>query len=192
VKNYYPNREIDQNDSVLVAAYRSLRRQPWKRMATSTWNTMKRFLDAIMVALLLAVVLVPTAAQARTYDVINVDVPFKFSIGNRTFRPGHYQFIFVGVGLLALRDAKAHTVASLITRSVETGAPSPESKLVFKKDGKHGKRSQLDRICIERRSQVLEVLGEEPVIPHAPAPPAPLPPGVDSLLDVRSGHGLRQ
>jgi hypothetical protein len=45
VAHMYPNRELDLNDSVLVAVYRVLRRQPWKAMALRTWDTLKRFLQ---------------------------------------------------------------------------------------------------------------------------------------------------
>ncbi len=183
MENLLPDRDIrEPNSSALLAVYWVLRRQPWKTFAIRTWDTMKRYL----LAALLAALLLPAAAQARTYDVFTADVPFKFHVGNRTFRPGHYQFIFVGTGLLALRDAHARVVASLVTRSVETSTPSPASKLVFKK------HAELAQILIENRSQVVEVLGEELAI-RQPASPSPaLPRDVDSLFDRRSAPGLKQ
>ena len=133
---------------------------------------MKSFLHSTLLATLLAALLLPAAAQVRTYNVLTADVPFKFNVGNRTFRPGHYQFIFVGASLLALRDAKAHTVASLITRSIETTGPSPATKLVFDMRKKHARLAQS---YIESRSQVLEVLGEQLAMPSSPALVPPVP-----------------
>ena len=147
-------------------------------------------MHSTLVAALLACVR-PAAAQARTYDVFTADVPFKFNIGNRTFRPGHYQFIFAGAGLLALRDAKKHVVASIIYRPINTGTPSPASKLVFKALKKH--TQQLARICIQNQSQVLEILEEELAIRQtAPPPPALLPQGIESMFERSSVPRLRQ
>lgn len=153
--------------------------------------TRKFLLHSTLVAALLAACVRPAAAQTRTYNVFTADVPFKFNIGNRTFRPGHYQFIFVGAGLLALRDAKKHVVASVIYRPINTGAPSPVSKLVFKAQKKHAQ--QLARICIQNQSQVLEILEEELAIRQtAPPPPALLPQGIESMFERSSVPRLRQ
>lgn len=187
--NSYPTREIDLNDSVLVAVFRILRRQPWKTWTARTWDTVSRlFLSAVFATSLTA--LLVTAAQARTYDVLTADVPFKFNIGNRTFRPGHYQFIFVGNGLLALRDSHAHVIASLVTRPIQAGAPVPATKLVFTT---HEKHAQLSEICIENRSQILEVLGEQLAVQQSPPPLSPsLPAEAFSLFGRRDGMRLRQ
>jgi hypothetical protein len=132
---------------------------------------MKRLLHSILLVALLATSVL-LAAQARTYNVISVEVPFKFNVGTRTFSAGHYQFISVGPGLLAVRDSHARVIASLITRSIETGEVSPATKLVFELQKKH---SKLARIRIQNRSQALEVLGEELAMRQ---PPAPLGPGL--------------
>ena len=68
--NYIPNREFrDTNSSAVLAVYRILRRQPWKAMAITTWNHMKRFLHLALIATSLGALL-PTLAQARSYDVV--------------------------------------------------------------------------------------------------------------------------
>ena len=180
-----PDRDLrEPNTSVLTAAYWVLRRQPWKTFAYRTWDTMKRFLLSTLLAASLSALL-PALAHARTYETFTVDVPFKFHVGNRAFRPGRYQFIFAGPGLLALRDAKQHVIATFVTRSIETGKPSPDSKIVFKK------HEQLAQIWIENRSQIVEILGEELAI-RQPAPAIPVPLDVDSLFDRRSAPGFRQ
>jgi hypothetical protein len=159
------------------------------RVAIKRQETMKSFLHSTLLAALVAALLLPAAAQVRTYDVVTADVPFKFNVGDRTFRPGHYQFIFVGRGLLALRDAKAHTVASLITRPVETSEPSPATKLVFKMQKKHARLAQ---ISIESRSHVLEVLGEELAVRSSPSQPPSLPEAGFSFSDRSDVPRLKQ
>lgn len=178
--NPYPTREIDSNESVVTAVFRVLRRQPWKTMAARTWDTVSRLFLSALFAISLTVLLA-TAAQARTYDVMAADVPFQFNIGNRTFRPGHYQLIFADNGLLVLRDSHAHVITSLVTRPIETSGPLPSTKLVFDRRKKH---AQLAQIFIENRSQILEVLGEELVVRQSILPPAPsLPVGTFSFSD---------
>src|SRR5262249_32482933 len=102
----------EPNSSVLVAAFCVLRRKPWKTLAFRTWDPMKRILQLSLLAASLGALLAPALAHARTYEVMHANVPFKFNIGDRTFRPGHYQLIFVGPGLIALRDSHGHVIAS--------------------------------------------------------------------------------
>jgi hypothetical protein len=134
---------------------------------------MKSLLRSSLFTALAALLLLPAAAQVRTYETLTAQVPFKFNIGERTFRPGQYQFILIGPGLLALRDRKAHIVASLITRSVETSGPAPATKVVFTTHNKHARLAQL---FLANRSQVLEVLGEQRAMLSSPPLAPPLPP----------------
>jgi hypothetical protein len=152
---------------------------------------MKFYLHSTLLAVLLFTSPLPAAAtQAHTYETMAFDVPFKFAIGARTFHPGNYQLVFVAANLAVLRDAKRHTIASLITRPVEIGWPSPETKVVFdkQKDG-----SRLSRICIQYRLQVIDVVGEQVAMrPTPPALPPPAPFDVNSLFDRRSAPGFKQ
>ena len=84
MNTYIPRGEFrDTNTSAVLAVYRILRRQPWKTMAITTWDHMRRFLHLALLATSLGALL-PTLAQARLYDVVSSDVPFKFQIGERT------------------------------------------------------------------------------------------------------------
>ncbi|HKD79857.1 MAG TPA: hypothetical protein VKH81_09200 [Candidatus Angelobacter sp.] len=155
--NLLPHQEFHEpNTSAVTAVYQVLRRQPWDQWARKTLAVMKRLL--LLALLLTSLSALPASAQARTYDVLTADVPFQFDIGARAFHPGHYQFIFAGTNLLVLRDARQHNVASLVTRSVETGEPAPATRLVFSTGKKH---AQLAEIHIAASSQALEILGEE-------------------------------
>lgn len=127
-------------------------------------------------------------AQGKSYEGFNTDVPFKFKIGSRAFKPGHYQLVIVGNGLLLIRDAKLHVVASVVTRTVATPNRSPMSKLVFKLEKN---QPRLAEIRMENRSQFLEVLGEELAIRQADPPAPAFLPGMDSLLERPDSRGLR-
>ena len=124
-------------------------------------------------------------SQAHTYEALDFDVPFKFDIGKHTFRPGHYQLLFVGTGLTVMRDANKHAVASIITRSIEIGYPATESKIVFETKKN---RSRMSRICVQFRLQQIEVLGEDlameqPALPVWQQPLSPM--DVNALMDRR-------
>src|SRR5262249_34685153 len=143
-----------------------------------------RTLRSTVLAVSFAALLSPVMAHARNYEVINADVPFKFNVGKRSFRPGHYQLILVGPGLATLRDSHSNVIASLITRSRETDSPAPATKLIFNKDKKH---SQLAEIRMADRSQVIDILGEELAIAQTSLPhPAPPRWEIESVLDQLS------
>src|SRR5262245_29644267 len=72
---------------------------------------------ALLLVMLVAGLL-PAAAQKHAYQAFTTDVPFKFNIGDQTYKPGQYEFVVAGVNLLAVRDAKSHTLAMLVTQSV--------------------------------------------------------------------------
>jgi len=123
-------------------------------------------MQTALAAILITALLSPAAAQKRAYTSVNVDVPFKFKLNekSRSFRPGSYKFLFVGTNLMALRDAKAHTVASLLTRDVKIGSASPATKLIFERKKKS---FYLARILIQDESRAIDILGEELAIPSS-------------------------
>jgi hypothetical protein len=168
----------DSNSSAVAVSRIPRRPLPNKTMAIRTWGPMKCLLQFTLLAIFLAALPLSVAAQARTYEVLSTNVPFKFNVGHRSFRPGHYQFILLGPGLLAMRDSHARIIASVISRSRETGGPAPATKLVFDTPKNH--RAQLAEIWIENRSQVLEITGEEFAV-RQPGPPPALPAGIESM-----------
>jgi hypothetical protein len=150
---------------------------------------MKFLLHSTLLTALVVAPLLPLSAQARTYETLTAQVPFKFNVGDRTFRPGQYQFILVGQGLLAIRDAKAHIIASLITRPVETSGPSASTRLVFDMKKHHARLAQ---ISLENRSQVLEVLGEQRAMSSSPPQAPSLPTGSFSFSNRSDVPRLKQ
>jgi len=184
---------------------RSVQRTPMQiiavAFAASVLALVRRVMMGVAGLAVLAMTAPPAGAQthpetytnkwsAGTYQVLTTNVPFKFKVGARTFKPGQYQFIVPGPCRLAIRDSHKHFIASLITRAREIGGPAPATKLVFVIPKKHPAR--LDQIWIENRSQVLDVVGEE-VAMRQPSPvPAPmLPPDVNSLFGRRAAPGLK-
>jgi hypothetical protein len=193
VTNYLPSREVrDTNSSAVLAVYRILRRQPWKTMAIRTWDTMRRFLLSTVVAASLATsfaIFLPTMAEARSYDVVSSDVPFKFQIGERTFNPGRYDFILASPGVVAMRDSRGHIVANIATRP-RTGGLANNPKLVF---NTHSKTAQLIQIWAARNEPGMDVVGEEKAVRTVqPAPPAnTFQPGFEFLMERPSAPGFK-
>ncbi len=87
-------------------------------------------------------------------------MPFKFQVGDRTFKPGRYDFIVAGPGMVAMRDEHDHFVASITTRVRTTGGPATSSKLVF---NTHTKTAQLIQIWATVGEPGMDVVGEENV-----------------------------
>ena len=176
--------------SALLAAFRAPRRQFWEVLASASWDNVSRALHAIMFAAALAVLLFSPAAHARTYDVFTADVPFKFNVGDRTFRPGHYEFIFVGPGLVAVRDGQKEVIGSFVTRAITAKAPAPSSKLVFVNDKKH---QQLTQIWLENRTEGVQILREEVAVRSTPPKPAVIAPDAMLFLTGRQeGPRMKQ
>ena len=188
--NYLPIREVrDTNSSAVLAVYRILRRQPWKAMAITTWDHMRRFLHLALIATSLGALL-PTLAQARLYDIVSSDVPFKFQIGERTFDPGRYDFIVASPGVVAMRDSRKHIVANIATRPRTTGGLANRPKLVF---NTHSKTAQLIQIWATKDQPGVDVVGEEKLVRTAqPAPPVnTYQPGLEFLMERPFLPGLK-
>src|SRR5262245_24718697 len=121
-------------------------------------TSLKSLQRVILFAVTMLAGLLPAAAQKHASQAFATDVPFKFNIGDQTCKPGHYEFIVAGVNLLAVRDAKAHTVAMLVTESVDMSTLPPASKAIFKKGDKN---LRLAGFVFENRSQALEIVGKD-------------------------------
>lgn len=96
---------------------------------------MKQLLNGILTSLLLLVVWAPGAAYAQQPAVIRVNIPFEFSVGDKTFPSGDYSLAQPLQHLLVLRDARGRTIASTFTEGVESSQPPAVSKLTFYSQG---------------------------------------------------------
>jgi hypothetical protein len=173
----------ESNSSSIAAAFQLIRRQPWKALASGTWNITRRFLQITLVAASLGS-LFPLAAHAQSYKAVDADIPFKFNIGNQPFSAGRYQLVFSGPGLLTLRDAHHNAVASFFARYIPSGDRVPTSKLTFKL---LDQRPQLDQIWIEN-TEKLEVAGGRNTSRRSNPSQKP-PSNVESSQDTRSISG---
>lgn len=188
--NSLPRGEFrDTNSSAVYAIYSILRRQPWKSMAIATWDTMRRFLHMALIAGSLAALL-PTLAHARLYDVVSSEVPFDFQIGERTFKPGRYDFIMASPGVVAMRDSRKRIVANIATRPRTTGGLADKPKLVF---NTHTKTAQLIQIWVTKDQPGMDVVGEEKAVHSSAAAPLmnTYQPGLEFLMQRPSAPGLK-
>lgn len=190
MNNYIPRGEFrDTNTSAVVAVYRILRRRPWKTLAITTWDHMRRFLHLALLATSLGALL-PTLAQARLYDVVSSDVPFTFQIGDRTFQPGHYDFIVASPGVVAMRDSHGHVVANIATRTRTTGGLASSTKLVF---NRNTKTAQLIQIWASKGQLGKDVVGEENTgrAAQSASPVNTGAPGFDFLMERPASPGMK-
>jgi hypothetical protein len=62
----------------------------------------------------------PVAHAQRVARVIQANIPFAFSVGNRIFPAGNYSLVSTARVLLELRDPQGRTLVKVLTNSVET------------------------------------------------------------------------
>lgn len=180
------NRETrDYNSSAILAIFRLAKRQPWKQVASRTWNVVKQFLQLTLIAGTLGSLLSPMAAHAAATHAVDAEIPFEFTVGHQSFPAGHYQLVYNGPGVVTLRDARYNAVASFFARTISNGSAVPATKLVF---NKQDEQPQLDQIWIED-AQILEVLGNQVARRHSPAKDQPT--AVGSLTEKHQGLGLK-
>jgi hypothetical protein len=194
VSNSLPNAEPrEYNSSAVLAVYDILRRQQWKTVVIRIWSTVRRLLLSTLVAASLVTsfaTFLPTVAEAKSYQVLSSYVPFNFQIGDRTFKPGRYDFIMAGPGIVAMRDEHEHFVASITTKSRTTGGVAISPKLVF---NTHTKIAQLIQIWAAKGEPGMDVVGEETAVRPAQStvPVNALQPGFEFLMGRPSAPGLK-
>ncbi|MBI3476699.1 MAG: hypothetical protein HY010_13285 [Acidobacteria bacterium] len=92
---------------------------------------MKQAMKRTLTSLLLFVVYSAGNVLAQSTAVIKVNIPFEFSLGDRTFQPGDYSLTQPMQHFLVLRDARGQTVASTFTNEIESSSAPATSKLRF-------------------------------------------------------------
>lgn len=97
---------------------------------------MKNLVARTLASLLLGVLTLGPAAQAQHAEqVIKANIPFEFSVGNQVFPAGTYSLVSSAPALLDLRDAEGHTLARVLTNSVETLKAPVSPTLEFNSEG---------------------------------------------------------
>jgi hypothetical protein len=97
---------------------------------------MKNLVARTLTSLLLGVLTLGPVAQAQHAErVIKVNIPFEFSVGDQVFPAGNYSVVSTAPALLDLRDAEGHTLARVLTNSVETLKAPVSPRLEFNNEG---------------------------------------------------------
>jgi hypothetical protein len=97
---------------------------------------MKHLVVRLFTPLLLAVLLLAGLARAQYADqIIKVNIPFGFDIGNQTFPAGLYSLVRTEPHILRLRNSESHVIATLVTGSVEAATAPSSAKLDFYVEG---------------------------------------------------------
>ncbi len=150
--------------------------QTQRGIMTHSWKLQLFALILLFAALAPAGAHAQAQAQpdARTYPSFAINVPFKFTVGQRTFNAGTYQFVVLGPGLLAVLNTKTRVVVHLITRDTQQAAAPATTRLVFTIPDKG--YSKLTSILLERRAQGLQIVGEEIAMRQNPRSAEPMIP----------------
>ena len=93
---------------------------------------MKNLLARVLTPLFLLVLLSAGIASAQYVPVIMVvDIPFEFTVGNKTFAAGEYKIVRVAPDHLDIRDLRGQVLTSVLTHTVVSLQGSPSSRLAF-------------------------------------------------------------
>jgi hypothetical protein len=123
---------------------------------------MKKPLTRALTPLLTIVLLLAGLANAQFVPrIVQVNVPFDFTVGEKAFSAGQYTLVSMAPQRVDLRDARGHVLALLITHSVQSLDKSMSTKLLFSTaDGGHALR----QIWIRG-----ELIGDELQLPKHPS-----------------------
>lgn len=114
---------------------------------------------------LLTASLLPARAQNVVLQTFRATVPYEFKIGNHKFKPGAYELVVLGPGLMVVRDAKGKVLARLVTRAVQGPQTVSPPRWVFETQKGH---ARLTSIWMQNNAWGLEILGEEVAMQQRP------------------------
>jgi hypothetical protein len=93
---------------------------------------MQQLMKRVFTSLLLVVVFGAAGTYAQSPAVMQFNIPFTFSVGDKTFPPGRYSIVQPMQHFLVLRDERGQTIASTLTQGIESLTVPAISKLRFK------------------------------------------------------------
>jgi hypothetical protein len=97
---------------------------------------MKSLVLRILTSLLLGVLILGPMAQAqRIENIIKVNIPFDFGVGDRVFPAGNYSVVSTAPALLDLRNEAGHILIRVLTNSVEATQTPASPTLQFNSEG---------------------------------------------------------
>ena len=96
-----------------------------KHMFTRTWTLLS------FAVLLLAGI----ASGQYAPRIVQAEVPFPFTVGDKTLPAGAYRLVRTAQDRIEVRDERGRVLASLITHPVQSLDPAVRTKLAFSTDG---------------------------------------------------------
>ena len=97
---------------------------------------MTNLITRMLTPLSLVVLLFAGTARAQFGPrIVQVNVPFDFTVGDKAFPAGQYRLVSTAQHRLDLRDSQGRVLAGLITHSVQSLDKSPSTKLKFSTAG---------------------------------------------------------
>jgi hypothetical protein len=100
--------------------------------------------------------------QAQAPSKVEVNVPFEFTAGKATLKPGVYSIRRMSGNLLALRSADGKSVILNAPQSLSSSDPKAEERLVFDKYGDKYVLSQIWLTVDTGRQLFVEKKGANP------------------------------
>jgi hypothetical protein len=105
---------------------------------------MKSVIARTLVSLLLGVGTLGSTVHAQSIErSIKATIPFEFSVGDKTFPAGNYRLVSTAPAFLQLRDAAGHSLATVLTNSVQSLNATATPKLQFLSEGGHFRLAQV-------------------------------------------------
>jgi hypothetical protein len=93
---------------------------------------MKERIARSIASLLLSVLSLGLFAQSQSTErTIKANIPFEFSVGNRSFPAGLYSLVRTEPFLLELRDPDGRVLANVLTQSVQSQTVPTRPRLLF-------------------------------------------------------------
>jgi hypothetical protein len=105
---------------------------------------MNSVLARTLVSLLLGIGTLGSTVHAQSVErTIKATIPFEFSVGDKTFPAGNYRLVSTVPAFLQLRDAAGHSLAIVLTNSVQSLNAGVTPRLQFLSEGGHFRLAQV-------------------------------------------------
>src|SRR3954466_12034064 len=111
-----------------------IRRKLPKGSRPTSGGFMKHLMNRILTSLFVFVLWAAGSVYGQSSAVIKINIPFQFSVGDKSFPPGDYSLIQPMQHLVVLRDARGRTIASTFTEGIEASQAPAVSKLRFRSE----------------------------------------------------------
>ncbi len=92
---------------------------------------MKRFVTSLLTMLLITFIGMTGTASAASGTIVKVNIPFEFSVGDRTFPAGEYSLTEFRPNIIALYDSRGHNVDITLAYVQTNLEPPTDTKVKF-------------------------------------------------------------